>query len=103
MKIINKLKRLSVFIKIFIGYHFFKLSNKKNLQKILVVSSPRGGSTWLGEILSENENTLFIDEPLFVNSHKRLKKVGVRWEMYLDNNNKEVHYLHFFKDLFSLN
>ena len=102
MKIINKLKRLSVFIKTFLGYLLFKFSKRKELKKIFVVSSPRGGSTWLGEVLSDGKNSLFIDEPLFVNSHKRLKQSGITWEMHIEPN-KENRLTHFFNDLFSLN
>jgi hypothetical protein len=102
MKIINKLKRLFVFFKTVIGYLCFRLTKKKSLKKICVVSSPRGGSTWLGEVLSEGGNSLFIDEPLFVNSHKRLNKADIRWKIHLDYKNKEEKYIRFFNDLFSL-
>jgi hypothetical protein len=102
MKMINKLKRLFVFIRTFFGYHLFKATKKKVLKKICVVSSPRGGSTWLGEVLSEGSNSLFIDEPLFVNSHKRLKEVGISWEIHLNAHNNEDQFTYFFNDLFSL-
>ena len=102
MKIINKLKRLLAFIKTFFGYLFYRLSKRKVLKRIIVVSSPRGGSTWLGEILSEGKNSLFIDEPLFVNSHNRLKQVGIVWEMHL-RPNEDNKFTIFFNDLFSLN
>jgi hypothetical protein len=101
MRLINKLNRLLVFVKTFIGYLGYKVSKKKNLQRIGVISSPRGGSTWLGEMLSEGKKSIFIDEPLFVNSHKRLKTVGITWDPHLENNQSKIH-LYFFKDLFSL-
>lgn len=103
MKVIKKLLRLTAFIKVLIGYGFLKMTTKnKEIKKILIISSPRGGSTWLGQVLSRDNNSVFIDEPLFKDSHKKLKEVGIDFSTYLGKSNNEKKYLDFFDSLLNL-
>jgi hypothetical protein len=103
MKVFKKLSRLSVFIKVVLGYGLLKLTTKTTkTKKILIISSPRGGSTWLAQVLSRDNSSVLIDEPLFNGTHKKLKEVGIDTYTYLEKSSNEKTYLEFFNSLLNL-
>ncbi len=55
--------------------------NDKNF--IISTSSPRSGSTWIGNILSSMENSCIIFEPLQLNYVPESKKAGFSWRTYV--------------------
>ncbi|NRB40062.1 MAG: sulfotransferase domain-containing protein [Pseudomonadales bacterium] len=49
---------------------------------LLAFSSPRGGSTWLGEILATIQGYNVLWEPLHLGSHPKAKAYGFGWQSY---------------------
>jgi hypothetical protein len=48
----------------------------------LICSSPRSGSTWLGELLSSDEHTILVFEPLHLKYVPAAEKAGFEWRTY---------------------
>jgi hypothetical protein len=68
----------------------YKLISKfKNLgpeNAISLFCDPRGGSTWLAETLNSIPQSMIIDEPLHLNSVKKLKNIDFSWRQYIPEN-----------------
>ena len=50
---------------------------------LLIFSDPRGGSTWLSEILKSIPNTFVYWEPLHVNHNKEIKSMRFGWRQHI--------------------
>ncbi len=48
-----------------------------------IFCDPRGGSTWLAEMLSEIPNTVIIDEPFHLNNNLILKDQNFGWRQFI--------------------
>lgn len=59
------------------------LKTFKQEDAILIFSDPRGGSTWLTEILMEVPKTAVIWEPLHLKKNNHLKKIGFSWRQFI--------------------
>ena len=55
--------------------------NPKN--NFLIFSDPRGGSTWLAELISLIPKTAVIWEPLNITEKNTFKKIGFGWKQYI--------------------
>lgn len=64
----------------------FFLSKKmdiKPLQNFLIFSDPRGGSTWLSELIQKITNTAIIWEPLAINKVNTFNQLNFGWRQYI--------------------
>lgn len=79
----------------------FKSKIKVNpLTHFLVFSDPRGGSTWLMEIVKQITNKPVLWEPLHVRKVKELNKIGFGWRQYIPENGEWKAAKLFFNKLF---
>lgn len=76
----------------------FKLENS-----IIIFSSPRGGSTWLMEILREIPGTLINLEPLHARSGVIPKSLNLGWNPHIPDTNKDKSLRQLFRDIFCFN
>ena len=58
-------------------------NNKIPEHQLLVFSDPRGGSTWLAEILKSIPSTALLWEPLHLNFVKQLNTLNFGWRQYI--------------------
>lgn len=81
----------------------FNLLNKSFSKKeaIIIFSEARGGSTWLGEVLSKALNAILIFEPLW-GKHGKFKKIAHFYSspFYLGNSDSEHKLINFLNDTF---
>jgi len=52
-------------------------------KNIVVFSDPRGGSTWITELISTIPNTAVIWEPLHINAVEIFGKIGFGWQQHI--------------------
>ena len=64
---------------------------------IIICSEPRGGSTWLMEILQSMPKTVVNMEPLHHFSGVVPARFNLGWYPYIPQENNEIKYLRFFK------
>lgn len=87
-------------------------NNLNNDSIISIFSAPRGGSTWLAEILSQIPDSSLVWEPLFrhpevslsrINpfSYPNPKKIGIWWNQYVPENESWPELEDFFERLFN--
>lgn len=89
MNIINKiLRRIRLEQKL---YRLKVMVSKKNFHpenSILIFSDPRGGSTWLAEMIRSIPGSFIYWEPLSVKWVSQVKKLGFGWRQYIPENEK---------------
>lgn len=79
----NAIRLLNRFIN---GYRFNQISKRKKFEPekaILLFCDPRGGSTWLSEILQQNLKVSLIWEPLHVGQNPNFEKIGFGYRQYI--------------------
>lgn len=69
---------------------------------ILIFSDPRGGSTWLSEILEEIPNTIISWEPLHVEKGVVPKSYNLGWRPYLEKDSKSRRIAELFEKILTL-
>ena len=74
------------------------ISRPKN---IAIFASPRGGSTWLSEILCELPNSFSVFEPLNPNYHEELKPLKLARYHYLSEDENHTALYKLFNGLFN--
>ncbi len=59
---------------------------------IIIAANPRGGSTWLSDLLSKLDNTTTLYEPLNL-THPEVKRLSLSWRQYMPQNGEweELH------------
>lgn len=73
----------------------------KTSKNILLFSDPRGGSTWLAEILCKATQKAMIFEPLHLKNAPKVKEIGFGWRQHIPENENWPEAKAFFQDLFS--
>jgi hypothetical protein len=64
--------------------HSFYRNNKIDPSKnIVITGSPRSGTTWLAEIISQSKGAFMLFEPLSLSGVKRLKALGFDWRQHI--------------------
>ena len=65
---------------------------KKFFKSIIISGSPRGGTTWLEEVIQRNIAPLYIHEPFFLGRIKEIEQLGFGWMQYIpeDYKNKKM-------------
>lgn len=53
------------------------------IDQLLIFSDPRGGSTWITELLKTINNTAIIWEPLNISEVESVQKLGFGWRQYI--------------------
>lgn len=96
-------------------FYYVKFFGKSKLNKagvnIAIFSSPRGGSTWLAQILTEVQNSALVWEPLFkykayrINqcnpfSYQERHNLNIGWNQFIPENAEWEEVENFFKALF---
>ena len=82
--IINRVtKKVSVIGKIGLISLFSKFRKNRAEDQILIFSDPRGGSTWLTEIIKSIPNTAIIWEPLHLKYIHQLRELNFGWRQYI--------------------
>jgi hypothetical protein len=79
-------KRITLELKLRILYVLKHLKKFNPDEQILIFSDPRGGSTWLTEIIHTIPNTAIIWEPFNINEVEAVKKLGFGWRQYIPEN-----------------
>lgn len=73
-----------------------------NLSRSLIITgSPRSGTTWLGELISNIPKSIILFEPLHLNRNPRAKKFEFEWRTYINSNTDNPKAKEFFEDLFN--
>lgn len=70
-------------------------------QVLVICADPRGGSTWLAEILSNIPRTTLLWEPLHVGSVPHFRKIGFGWRHYIPADAEAPEAREMFERLFS--
>src|SRR5690606_8979793 len=52
----------------------------------IVSGDPRGGTTWLAQLLNQLPGSALIWEPLMVRKVKEVRKIGFAWRQYIPEN-----------------
>ena len=82
--LISKVKRkVNLSFKICLFRWLSKINTKIPEHQFLVFSDPRGGSTWLAEILRSIPSTALLWEPLHLNFVKELNALKFGWRQYI--------------------
>ena len=78
-----------------------KILNYDPINNFIIFSEPRGGSTWVTEIISLIPRTAIIWEPLHLDYAKNFREINFGWRQYIPENYKwdEAYYL--FQKVFS--
>lgn len=72
----------------------------KPLQNYLIFSDPRGGSTWLMEIIHKIVRTPIIWEPLDFNYNPRIREIGFGARQYIPENESWPEAKNFIQEIF---
>src|SRR5690606_10339837 len=72
----------------------------KPLEHYMIFSDPRGGSTWLMEIVKQVTEKPILWEPLHINKVAELKELGFGWRQFIPENTNWVEANEFFNQLF---
>lgn len=82
----------------------FALSGPKNTLRaedaLVICGDPRGGSTWLYEVLSRINGVAGLWEPLHIGQVSRFRKIGSGWRHYIAENESAPEARNAFDDLF---
>lgn len=70
-------------------------------QSICVFSDPRGGSTWITEVLAQLPRTAVLFEPLHIGHVPRFRRLGFAWRQYIPESGTWPEAERGFDDLFS--
>jgi len=70
-------------------------------KSILIFANPRGGSTWLAELLRTIPSTALILEPLFRGKIKSLSALNFTWHQYIPQNEHWPEAKEIFRKLFN--
>jgi len=68
------------------GARFLRLAQKMQIDPLdnyLIFSDPRGGSTWLTEIIKEGVSQPILWEPLHLGFMKQFENIGFGWRQYI--------------------
>ena len=89
----------------FPGYYFLKkttffLIQFKPQSNILIFADPRGGSTWLTEIIKEITKLPLLWEPLHVRKMSSLQPLNFSYRQYINENSSDSEVKLFFNRLF---
>lgn len=101
--------RIILLLKYFL--YLRKLEHKESHKNILLFSSPRGGSTWLANIMTSVDNSTLIWEPLFkgnqylINafnpfSYSEIHETNFGWNQHIPENQEWKEAYSFFNRLF---
>ena len=69
-------------------------------ENLLIFSSPRGGSTWVAELIYSIPNTVILWEPLFQKGIGPFKELGFSWHQFIPEHEHWHEAEGAFKDLF---
>lgn len=94
MKIFNK--KLKIVILKY-RYRFLPVKPDNN---ILIFGDPRGGSTWLSELIKQIFNYPILWEPLYLRENQEFKNIGFSWRQYIPENSNWYEAKLKFTDLF---
>lgn len=70
-------------------------------QNLIVFSDPRGGSTWITEVLAQLPRTAVLFEPLHIGHVRRFRDLGFSWRQYIPESARWPEAERAFEDLFS--
>lgn len=66
----------------------------------MIFSEPRGGSTWLAQMIKTVPRTALIWEPINPKVYQELRKINFGWRQYIPENDKWQEAEDFFKQIF---
>lgn len=73
----------SILLKLLATYNTINESRYDIKSSIVICGSPRGGTTWLSEILSTIPNSFVLWEPLHLREVPQVAKMGFGWQQYI--------------------
>lgn len=85
------------------GYLFSLFGTKKQLDPLdalIICADPRGGSTWLYEMLMNIEGVAGIWEPLHIGESDNFKNIGFSWRHYIPEDHDDPVAREMFEKLF---
>ena len=68
---------------------------------LLICGDPRGGTTWLAELIKLLPETAMLWEPLAVANVKQFKSLGFQWRQYIPEHESWPEAKALFEDLFA--
>lgn len=68
---------------------------------VLLFSDPRGGSTWLAEVLCKATQKPMIFEPLHLKNVSKVREIGFGWRQHIPEDADWPEAKSFFQNLFS--
>ena len=79
-------------------------TNKKNTnKKITIFSEPRGGSTWMADIIGKLPKSILIWEPMYlIPSYKEIKDVHFCFHQYIPENTEWPEAQEYFRQLYNI-
>lgn len=81
----RKAKRILAYGAYYVMNKWGRFRPKENF---LIFSSPRGGSTWVAELINSIPNTVILWEPLFQKGVRTFKDLGFSWHQYIPENER---------------
>jgi len=101
--ILDKIRnRLKLEIKLYSLKRAVKTIERNPDNALLIFSDPRGGSTWLAEILNTISNSFIYWEPLALNYVTQVKKLGFGWRQHIPVETNWPQAKHLFNDILSV-
>jgi hypothetical protein len=97
-KIVKKIKNL------WLGYQYNKLArvNSFRPENALIISGdPRGGTTWLAQLIKQLPDTALLWEPLMIAKVPEVKAIGFQWRQYIPEDDQWPEAKTIFNKLFS--
>ena len=73
-------------LRLFLIWCIFRIKRFNDSSVFIITSSPRSGSTWLGNMLDNCKNTVFLFEPLHLKQVPAVQRAGFDWRTYKNPN-----------------
>ncbi len=73
-------------LRLFLIWCIFRIKRFNDSSVFIITSSPRSGSTWLGNMLDNGKNSVFLFEPLHLKQVPAAQRAGFDWRTYKNPN-----------------
>jgi hypothetical protein len=98
---INKVYEYYRYLLPFVKQNRFK-DNLNSNTNIAIFSEPRGGSTWMAELMCKIKDSIFISEPLYlIPPYPEIAKVKFCFHQYIPENAEWIEAEEFFRKLYN--
>ncbi len=97
----NKFSKIQRYLRVINPYILSVTKPKFNdYSKVMIISgSPRSGTTWLGELISNIPKSIMLFEPLNLNHNPKALQQGFKWRTYINSKTIDKNANEFFTNL----